>query len=45
MAKKENCKGRHKWEAGLSSVEVKRKAEHRTVKCKKLGYNYILFGK
>lgn len=45
MARTQNCRGRHKWEAGLNSVEVKRKAEHRAVNSKKLGYNYILFGK
>lgn len=45
MARKQNCKGRHKWEAGLSRVEVKKRVEHRTVKCKKIGYNCKLFGK
>lgn len=24
MARKQNCKGKHKWEAELSSVEVKK---------------------
>jgi len=42
MERKQYCGVRHKWEVGFISVESERKIEHRTVMCKKLGYNHIL---
>lgn len=46
MERKQNCGGRHKWEAWVYYyVEGERKIKHSMLLCMKLGYNYTLSAK